>query len=64
MTDVLHADVDALLEIAVTDDFVEDDTDCARCDVVDYTGFAMVDFVGLRKGCIRVGCVRKSEFVV
>ena len=33
--DVLHAQVDALLDISVPDDFVYDDADGVRCNVVD-----------------------------
>jgi len=43
---VLHTDVDPLLDIAVADNFIDDNTDCPWCNVVDNSGAAMVIFVG------------------
>ena len=42
---VLDADADALLEVAVVDALVEEDTDRRLGDVVDDTSLAMVNFV-------------------
>lgn len=46
--DVFDADVDAFLEVAVADLLVKNDAYGAGCDVVDYAGLTVVDFVGLK----------------
>ena len=47
MSDMLLADVDALLDVPVTDLLVEDDADSARGDIVDDASLAVVNLVGL-----------------
>lgn len=43
---MFDADVDSLFDVPVSDTFVDDDADGGFCDVVDDTGFTVVDFVG------------------
>lgn len=45
---VLDAEVDALLDVTVLDLLVDDDTNCALCDIVDDSSLSVVDlFMGL-----------------
>ena len=43
---MLDADIDALFDISIANSFVYYDADGGFCDVVNHTGFAMIDFVG------------------
>ena len=43
---MFDADVDSLLDISISDSFINDDADGGFRYIVDNTGFAMVDFVG------------------
>lgn len=44
---MLDTNVHSFLKVSTVDDFVADDTDCSGGDVVDNTGFAVVEFVWL-----------------
>ncbi len=43
---MLDADIDSFFDVSITDSFVNYDADGGFGDIVDNTGFAMVDFVG------------------
>lgn len=46
VSDVFHPDVNSLFDVAVADNFVDDNTDSTGSNVVDDTGATMVEFVG------------------
>lgn len=43
---MLDADIDSFFDVSVADSLVYDDADSGFRDIVNHTGFAMVDFVG------------------
>ena len=45
--DVLYSDIDSLFEVSTVDDFVADNTDSSGGDVVNDTGFAVVDYTSV-----------------
>lgn len=55
---MLDANVDALFDVPVSDSLVDDDADGGFGHVVDYPGFAVIDFVGHAVGERGVRTVR------
>lgn len=43
---MFDADIDALFDVSIPNSFVDYDSNSRFCDVVDDTGFAVIDFVG------------------
>ena len=43
---MLDADIDSFFDVSIADSLVDDDADGGFRDVVNHTGFAMVDFMG------------------
>lgn len=44
---MLNSEVDSLLDVSVFDLLVDDDTDCALCDIVDDASLSVVDLGGI-----------------
>jgi len=46
LLDMLDSDMDSLLQLSVTDDFVDDNTDGSGSDIENLSGLSMIEFVG------------------
>lgn len=58
---MFDADIDALFDVPIPNSFVDYDSDSRFCNVVDDTGFAVIDFVGHAEDTLDISHGRAIE---